>query len=248
MGWFESLFGKFLPSNSWDGAERRQSFRVRCDFEIEMRAPNCSYLARVVDAGPQGLRLKVRGPWVARVLKRSQKVELRYVQPLFEADLDTVGASIRWVRREGENMFSLAVGFSDTLENLRKSWVKPVLQKYFKSDSRKNQRKWMRARCNLPGRLQLQGQAQDVKVVDLSSTGARLSSIQACELGSLVELEFQGISVRAMVKRCQPDYGVYRLGLAFAPEKEARKKILTLLQKLVAVGRILDGGKSTLDP
>ena len=129
MGWFESLFGNLFNKNpSWDGAERRQAFRVRCDFEVEVQAPDCSYLAVCLDAGPQGLKLHIRGPWVKKVLKRAQPIRLRYVQPLYEAELDTVGATIRWVRRQGTQMFTLAVGFEDTIDNLKRSWVKPILQ------------------------------------------------------------------------------------------------------------------------
>ena len=220
MGWFEELFGRILNRlPDWDGAERRQSFRVRCDFEIEMQAPGCSYLTRVLDAGPQGLRMRVRGPWVARVLKRGQIVNLRYVQPLYEAELDTVGASIRWVRREGEQMFSLAVSFADSVENLRKSWVKPTLKKYFRMESRRNLRQWLRARCNLVGKILVESRSSEVKIIDLSSSGARLSALEALPIGSALELQLQGLQLRCHVRRCQADYGVFRIGVAFHTDK-----------------------------
>lgn len=241
MGWFESLFGNLLKRQpDWDGAERRQSFRVRCDFEIEVQGPGCSYLAQCRDAGPQGLRMRVRGPFVKKVLKRGQPIRLRFIQPLFEAELDTVGGAIRWVKREGEQMFSMAVTFEDSLENLKRSWVKPILQKVFKAGSRRNQRQYMRARCQLPGRAVVQGQRVDIKVTDISTAGARISTVQPVEVGTMLEVEFEKLVLRAMVRRCQPDYGVYRLGLAFSPNAEARKKLLTLIKRLVEMSHLVE--------
>jgi hypothetical protein len=242
MGWLEEIFGKWIRRlPDWDGAERRQSFRVRCDFEIEIQAPGRSYLAKVVDAGPQGLRLRVRGPWVPKVLKRSQLLNLRYVQPLYEADLDSVGASIRWVRREGKQLFSMAVSFADSVDNLRRSWVKPVLRRYFKTESRRNLRQWLRARCNLVGKVSHQGRQAEVKVTDISSSGARLSSLEPIAIGEILELYVEGMVLRCSVRRCQADYGVFRVGVHFAPDKVTRKKVISLVRKLVEVDRIVGG-------
>lgn len=243
MGWFQSLFGYLLKRNpDWGGEERRQAFRVRCDFEIEVQAPGCSYFAQCIDAGPQGLKLRIRGPWVKKVLRRGQPIRLRYVEPIFGAELDTVGGSICWVRREGEQLFSMAVSFEDTLENMKKSWVKPILQKVFKAGSRRNQRRYMRAKCQLPGRALIGGKKQEVKFTDLSTSGARLSALQPLEVGSATEVEFEQLSLRAIVRRCAADYGVYRIGVAFHPDAETKKKLVRLVKKLVEVGRLMDGG------
>jgi hypothetical protein len=240
MGWFESLFASLLKKNpAWDGAERRQSFRVRCDFEVEIQAPGCSYLASCLDAGPQGLRMRVRGPFVKKVLRRAQPIRLRYVEPLYEAELDTVSAAIRWVRREGEQLFTMAVGFDDTIDNLKRSWVKPILQKVFKSGSRKNQRQYMRARCQLAGTAVIQGQRVDIKVTDVSTSGARLSALQPVDIGSVVEVEFEKVVQRAIVRRCQADYGVYRIGVSFSPDPTARAKVLTLVKRLVEMSKLM---------
>lgn len=245
MGWFQSLFGNLLKRiPEWDGEERRQAFRVRCDFEIEVQAPGCRYLARCVDAGPQGLKLKVRGPFVKKILRRGQPIRLRYVEPMYEAELDTVGGAICWVRREGEQMFTMAVGFEDTLENLKKSWVKPILQKVFKAGSRRNLRKHMRAKCQLPGKVVIDGKRQDVKITDVSTSGARVSSLQPLDVGVASELEFENLVLRVLVRRCTPDYGVYRLGLAFSPDAEAKKKLVRLIKQMVEVGRMTDPGTS----
>ena len=243
MGWFQSLFGRLLKRiPEWGGEERRQSFRVRCDFEIEVQAPGCSYLARCLDAGPQGLKLRIRGPFVKKVLRRGQPIRLRYVEPLYEAELDTVGGTICWVRREGQQLFTMAVGFEDTMDNLKRSWVKPVLQKVFKAGSRRNQRRHMRAKCQLPGKILVEGKRQEIKVTDLSSSGARVSSLQPLEVGSAAEVEFESLVLRAIVRRCAPDYGVYRLGLAFSPNEENKKKLVRLVKRLVEVGRLVEPG------
>ena len=241
MGWFQSLFGNLLKRiPDWEGEERRQAFRVRCDFEIEVQAPGCSYFAQCLDAGPQGLKLRIRGPWVKKVLRRGQPIRLRYVEPMYEAELDTIGGSIRWVRREGEQLFTMAVGFEDTLENMKRSWVKPILQKVFKAGSRRNQRRYMRAKCQLPGKALIGGKKQDVKITDLSSSGARLSALQPLELGAATEVEFEQLVLRAIVRRCAADYGVYRIGVAYHPDAETKKKLVRLIRKLVEVGRLMD--------
>lgn len=240
MGWFESLFGSlFKKDPDWDGAERRQSFRVRCDFEVEIQAPGVSYLAVCMDAGPQGLKMRVRGPFVKKVLKRGHPIRLRYVQPLYEAELDTVSAAVRWVRREGEQMFTLAVGFEDSIENLKRSWVKPILQKVFKAGSRRNQRQYMRARCQIAGRAVVEGKRVDIKVTDVSTSGARISALQPMEIGHTFEIEFENVVQRAIVRRCQPDYGVYRIGVAFSPDPKARAQILKLVKRLVEMSKIM---------
>ncbi|MBS2039905.1 PilZ domain-containing protein [bacterium] len=245
MGWFQSLFGRLLKRiPEWGGEERRQSFRVRCDFEIEVQAPGCSYLARCVDAGPQGLKLKVRGPFVKKILRRSQPIRLRYIEPLYEAELDAVGGTICWVRREGQQLFTLAVSFEDTLDNLKKSWVKPILQKVFKAGSRRNQRRHMRAKCKVAGTAVINGKRQEIKLTDLSTSGARVSSLQPVEVGAAVEVEFENLCLRGIVRRCAPDYGVYRLGLSFSPNDETRQKLVRLVKRLVEVGRIVDPGSA----
>ena len=242
MGWFQSLFGNlFKRIPDWGGEERRQAFRVRCDFELEVQAPGCSYFAQCIDAGPQGLKLRIRGPWVKKVLRRGQPIRLRYVEPMYEAELDTVGGSICWVRREGEQFFSMAVSFEDTLENMKKSWVKPILQKVFKAGSRRNQRRYMRAKCQLPGKALIGGKKQDVKITDLSTSGARMSALQPLEIGAATEVEFEQLVLRAIVRRCVTDYGVYRIGVAFNPDAETKKKLVRLVKKLVEVGRLMDG-------
>ncbi len=246
MGWFQSLFGNLLKRiPEWGGEERRQSFRVRCDFEIEVQAPGCSYLARCLDAGPQGLKLRIRGPFIKKILRRGQPIRLRYVEPIYEAELDIVGGAICWVRREGQQLFTMAVSFEDSLNNLKKSWVKPILQKVFKAGSRRNQRRHMRAKCQLPGKAVINGQRQDIKVTDVSTSGARISSLQPQEVGAAIEVEFENLVLRALVRRCAADYGVYRLGLAFSPDTETRQKLVRLIKRLVEVGRMVDPGSSS---
>lgn len=241
MKWYQALFGRFFKASpDWDGSERRESFRARCDFELEIQGPGCRYFGRVVDAGPHGLRIRVRGPWIKRVLRRGQEVALVYVQPLFEAELDSVGGKICWVRRQGEQMFTMAVAFHDTLENLKRSWVRPVLARSFKMQSRRNLRKTLRARCNLPGCLFVDGHSEDVKVTDVSATGARVSSLRPLAAGSAVELTFENLHCRGLVRRCTQDYGVYRLGLAFQELPGQRQSLVKLVRRLTAMDKLLD--------
>jgi hypothetical protein len=241
MGWFEALFGSLIrKGDDWDGAERRNAFRARCNFDLEVQAPGVRYLAHVQDAGPQGLKMRVRGPYVSKVLKKGSPIRLRYVEPIYEAELDTVDASIRWVRREGEQLFTMAVAFEDSIENLKKSWVKPTLQKAFKTSSRRNQRKWMRAKCNLAATALHGDKVIDVKVNDLSTSGARIASLQPFAVGEATELHLEGMILRGIVRRVQAEFGVHRIGIAFAPDPVYRQQLLALVKKLVQVGKLLD--------
>lgn len=240
MDWFSALFGGMLKGKVWDGSERRLSFRVKCDFELELQLPGNRYLAQVVDAGPQGLKMRVRGPYIAKILKSGALLQLRYVEPVYGAELDTVGGEIRWVKREGEQLFTLAVALKDSLENLKRSWVKPVLQKVFKTVSRKNLRDTMRAKCNLPARLTIEKRTLDIKVNDLSTTGARVACLVGLTIGDIAELEVEGLRLRCKVRRCEPEYGVFRVGLAFSSDEKLKPKILTLVKKLVQVNKMVD--------
>ena len=62
------------------------------------------------------------------------------------------------------------------------------------------------------------------------------------EVGSAAEVEFESLVLRAIVRRCAPDYGVYRLGLAFSPNEENKKKLVRLVKRLVEVGRLVEPG------
>ncbi|MBT9583532.1 hypothetical protein IV102_09280 [bacterium] len=85
----------------------------------------------------------------------------------------------RWVRQDGEQIFTMAVGFADAIESLKRLWAKPFVQKVFKAGSRKNQPQHMRACCQLTGKAVIDGQRVDIKATDVSAPGARTFGVAA---------------------------------------------------------------------
>ena len=54
------------------------------------------------------------------------------------------------------------------------------------------------------------------------------------------EIHLENLVLRAIVRRSQPEFGVFRVGVAFAPDPTSRAQLLTLVKKLVQVGKLLD--------
>lgn len=217
----------------WDGSERRQGFRARCDFEVEISAPNLSYMGKALDLGPQGMRFRVRGPYNPRVMRKGLEVNLKYLTPLFGAERDTVKAVVRWVKKEGDAQFQVAVFFTDEVENLKKSWLKVVLQKGLGMKAIRSRRQHLRVRCAFMGQVRYENKALEIKVINLSASGAELESLKPIPVPTHLMLYFQNLSMKATVRRCELEYGVYKVGVIFLEDKKTRKQALETVKKLV---------------
>lgn len=225
-----SLLGK-KDRALWDGSDQRKTMRTKCDFELEVGCPNLRYMARALDASPRGIRVRIRGPYKPSIVKKGQSAHLKWLTPMYEAEVDTVQAKIAWTKREGENLFLVGLVFDDTLENLQKSWVKPVLLKGLKKKVAQH-RKSLRVRCNLPARFSVNGEPLDGCVHDLSLEGARLESFQSVAEGTPLVLEcgpvgnLAALKVNGTIKRSLRPYGTFTYGVKLHPDANDKKILL----------------------
>ena len=237
------MIKKFLErllggSPEWDGSDRRSTLRAKCDFELELAFPTARYLATALDAGPKGVRMRVRGPWNGRLLRVGQIVHLKYLATIFEAEIDTVQCKVSWAKKENNTLFYIAVSFDETLDNLKRSWVRPVLMKGLKKQV-KQQRKQLRVRASVPAFLRVQDQEIEGKMRDLSMGGAQVESFKPIPLGTHVSLKFGPIKphpemvLKGMVRRCELYLGTYQIGIAFLILEGQRKQLLKFIKEVV---------------
>ena len=237
------MIQKFLErllggSPEWDGSDRRITLRAKCNFELEVAMPTARYLGTALDAGPKGVRLRIRGPWNARLLRAGTRVTLKHIEPMFDAQLDTVQCKISWVKKEADNLFLLAVGFDDSLENLKMSWVKPVLMKGLKSQV-KQQRKQLRVRANLTTMLRVDTQEIEGRLRDLSMGGAQIETFKSLPLGTQVTVKFGPVAphpemvMKGTVRRCEQALGACQIGVAFFLLEGQKKQLLKFIKDFV---------------
>ena len=230
----------FSGAEDWDGSDRRLGLRARCDIELEVACPGLRYLGRALDVGPRGVRIRIRGPWNPRVVKKGQAAQLKYLTPLFDAELDTVQSKIMWVKKEVENVFQIGVQFDDTVENLRRSWIKPILLKSLKARVQQK-RKQLRVRSNIPCRLQLEGKEYDANLRDLSVGGGLLECFQGFKEGTQFDVMLRpgkphaDVPLKAIVRRGKLNLGTYQMGVAFIGDERLKKVLLKLLKAMVEI-------------
>lgn len=223
----------FRKPEEWDGGDRRESLRAPCDFELELACPGLRYLAKAVNLSPRGIRLKVRGPWNPKIVRVNAEAQLKYLTPIFDAEFDTVKGSIRWVKKEAENLFTLAVAFEDDVDRLKRSWVKSELMKHLRSRVKQN-RKQLRVRLNLPARFIFNGQDYEGHLRDISTGGARLEAFQIIPEGTQLIIQVGPVKplpqlrLKAVVRRVTKEMGTMIYGLAFQYETADQKS--TVLQ------------------
>lgn len=228
----------FNSSQEWDDSDRRLGYRAKCDIEVEVAGPGIRYLGRVLDIGPQGARVRIRGPWNARFAKKDQIVHLKYLTPLFDAELDTVQCKIAWAKREVSDIFSIGCKFDDAVENLRRAWIKPVLLKNIQVGGQQK-RKQLRVKTNLKSVLKIEDKMSEVSLRDLSTGGAKFESLLEYPEGSPLRLLIKSgnanadLEVPGVVKRCRKGGGVFQVGVAFTLEPSLKSKLVRLVKVLV---------------
>ena len=233
----ERLFSGGIP---WDGSDRRLGIRAKCTFDLEVAGEGFSFMGASQNVGPRGIRVKIRGPWNARQMRKGQEVRVKYLTPLFDAELDTVKAKIEWAKKEGNDMFSLALTFVDNVETLRRSWVKPILVKALKSRAAQK-RKLLRVTANMPAGLLVDGKGYDGKIRDLSVGGAKLECFTGFREGTYIALTVIPLKpappmpLKALVRRCTLVLGTYEMGLAFLLDERDKKTLFRQVKELIDV-------------
>ena len=234
MDFLRRLLG-FRPD--WDGSDRRSSLRARCDFDLVVQGKNLEFHGRALDASPKGIRVRIRGHWNPRSVKHGVMVSMRCPQPPVECEVDTIQGRISWVKRLDKELFLLAISFEDTIDHLRRSWVKPVLMKGLHSKVRQ-QRGFVRVACNLPVQFAFHGEVHEGKLHDLSVQGGRLETLHIFSQGSHLELrlrahELPPLNIRSVVRRADVKLSTGFYGLNFLIEEPAKKVLLRYVRAVL---------------
>jgi hypothetical protein len=242
-----SIFSK--PADDWAGSERRRGFRVRLPIELEVSGDSFSYLGKGLDLSPQGVRLRVRGPYKPELLKRGDFVKLKAVQVMYGVELHSVQTQVCWSKLEAPNVFVLALAFHESVENLRKSWVKTLLAKSLSQGPVRSKRVYLRVQCAKSTEVVLlsvpDGESMpkpdrfEVKLTDLSVLGCRMQTIVPISAGSILEVKIDQQRVKGSVVRCQKKPGSFELGIRFFADDEVAKKMLRSLKSLLGVEKSL---------
>jgi len=226
-----TLLKKLLGGDpAWDGSEKRSLLRVKCDVEVEVAMPKLRYLGRAIDISPRGLKVRVRGPWNASAFKAGTPVQLKSLEQCFGSEA-TVLAKVCWAKREADSQFIFGVVFEDPVERLEKSWIKSVLQKNMKARV-SQQRKTVRVRCNLPGKLTVGDQILDVKLRDLSTGGFQVEGFKAVPMDAEVTLQAGPVEplpklyLKGNVRRVTQPMGTWSIGVRFGAQDAATKKVV----------------------
>lgn len=167
----------------FDLAERRRRVRVRCYVRVQLQDGKQQAGAVVTDIGMEGVRLKTPLP-----LEPEQQVVLVYPDETQGNELGKVVCRTVWVKQARDQSIA-GLTYSDTRENMRRSWVKYVLEELGFDEKRTFQRrKLIRAQGEVPARV-FADQAFGGKVLNLGLGGALLQCDEPLAIGQEVELE-----------------------------------------------------------
>jgi hypothetical protein len=184
---FQSIEAMDAQQISRNLAEKRRALRVKSYAQVQLTCEGQGYRGTVTELGVEGLRLKsLEAP-----LSQGQSLEVLYELPEEVEERGSVRVEVAWVQRVGREMVAGA-RYVDSRENMRKSWVRLLLQEIGFDDSRTYQkRQHLRVDTTIPARMfqhdQLLG--GEHRVVNLGIGGALLHSSLPLERGGIYSLE-----------------------------------------------------------
>lgn len=226
MDWLLKLLGK----DTWDGSDRRQSLRVRCNFEVQVTGSQCSFLARTLDMGPTGLRVECRGAFPSS-LKKGVALQIKHLNCPMDCERETIKARVAWATPKNPSLFQCAALFEDEVENLKKSWVRSLLVRAIKQPP-KQKRKYLRVRCDWTVAAQINGTATQIQLRDLSMQGARLEVPSEISERDRLVLNIKGLILPGQIRRVSKTGGTYMVGVNFQTNPGQSKKLLQIIKSL----------------
>jgi hypothetical protein len=225
----EVLDARDLPENL---GERRRALRIKTYCHVEISIEGQTYKGVVTDMGLEGLRIKSQtAPMVVGL-----EFNVRCLQPMGVNDLGNVRCQSLWVQRVGRELVS-GMKYADTRENMKRSWVRHLLQELGFDDSRTFQRrKYMRIDSSIPARI-FQGEESllpDPRVVNLGIGGALVESRHETPAEQDVELEISlwrilptlALPARIIDVRQEPGNQIYLHSLQFGDLTAEQTRLL----------------------
>ncbi|MCA9793750.1 MAG: PilZ domain-containing protein [Candidatus Eremiobacteraeota bacterium] len=143
--------------------ERRRRLRVRCYVKVDLGEVGRGI---VTDLSMEGVRIKLSQP-----LAEGDEVSIRY----HESGQGDVRCRTVWTKQEREQTVA-GLAYHDSGENMRRSWVKYVLEGLGFDESKTFQRrKHIRAEASIPARV-LSEPRQKGRVLNIGMGGALLET------------------------------------------------------------------------
>ncbi len=171
-------------------AERRRKLRVRTYIRLEIGRDSGRDHAIVTDLSLDGLRLRRSQPLI-----EGEKVEVYFPDGSEEHRTGAVRCRVVWVQEigvPGRQSFEAGLSFEDSRENMRRSWVKYVLEQLgFDENKTFQKRKFVRAHGKIPARayLALGEEFLSGQLLNLGVGGALLELDQPLEKEQMIHCE-----------------------------------------------------------
>ena len=176
-------------------AEKRRGLRVRSYAQVRVKLGDEEHKAVVTELGVDGLRLKsMEAP-----LAEGQELEVFYGSTPAGAEAGPVRVQLAWVQRSGRELIGGA-RYADTRDNMRRSWVRYLLQEIGYDESHTYQRrKFIRVDAAIPARI-FHGDeciVAEARLVNIGIGGALLESTVPLVKGAVhtVEMSLWRISL-----------------------------------------------------
>lgn len=158
-------------------AERRKKLRVRTYIRLEFTSEESGRSSGIVtDLSLDGLRLRCQTP-----LHQGQLLEVFFPDGKDPETTGSVRCKAVWLQtlsQVGRTSYEAGLSFEDTRENMKRSWVKYVLEQLGFDESKTFQkRRYLRAHGQIPARVftQYEGEPIAGEVLNLGVGGALLA-------------------------------------------------------------------------
>ena len=215
-------------------AERRNTMRVDCCYQVECTRPEGSFKASVINMGLGGMRLL-----------SAQELQAEECFSVQQADMGSLSVRVVWCRpRSTGDNFETGVVYRDGLEQLENSWVKGALRRLgFETRSLYERRRTLRARISVQADLTLAGKVYGCTMLDLGLGGALVETpkpILGVQEGAKVNLAVQlegaePLSARIVYSR-QLEGGSEQHGLCFDADRLTQAQARLVEGYLQALG------------
>ncbi|MDQ7821202.1 MAG: PilZ domain-containing protein [Candidatus Eremiobacteraeota bacterium] len=163
MELFSRIIEVIIPPSKGLLQEKRSSPRIRCAIDAAFyKSEDSALTGKIVEVGVTGMRLES-----AKALHRGEKIGIRVLKgqglhTITKFEVDKVTVEVRWCKKKPDDkVFYIGVKYCETEENIGKSWVTFLLNKFgFNAGSSFQKRKDVRASSKLPIQYELKNSWQ----------------------------------------------------------------------------------------
>ena len=171
-------------------AERRKKLRVRTYIRLEVATESGRVSAIVTDLSLDGMRMRCQ-----HLVTEGQRVEVFFPDSSDPEATGSVRCRIVWVQKleqVGRASFEAGLAFEDSRDNMKRSWVRYVLEQLGFDESKTFQkRKFLRVKGKIPARIFTAGGGEPLagEVINLGVGGALLALDAPLERDSQIHCE-----------------------------------------------------------